>query len=414
MIRKFVLDNFMAHGHTELDLDPGMTVLTGPNNTGKSALVEGLRCLATNPPPKAFIRHGADKARVEAHLEDEDGKVTKVAWVRRKASAVYELTPPGPDHEPGEPEVFAKLGKGHVPEEVRAALRLDPVTLETGQDVDVHIGNQREPIFLLNMPPSAAAAFFAASTESAHLLAMQNLLKRRVQEARREEKALAGRIADLEQDLDSLAGLPHLALAVEQAGEQERALEEKRQQLPRLAELLDSLQSLSRNAARARERGTVLGKLTPPARPAEARDLARTIQEMAGVERSVRILSKRTQSLSGLVPLPDTAVTADLSRTTADLEDLQTRADRLQKRVRFLAGLQPSPTPRPVADLSGLVHDLEEMETARQDKDKHLKKITKERESLDREIENRLAELGECPLCHARLDSNAFLGRGKD
>ena len=64
MIKKIVIDNFMAHERTELELGPGVTVLTGPNNTGKSAIVEALRCVATNPTPKYYIRHGAKEARV--------------------------------------------------------------------------------------------------------------------------------------------------------------------------------------------------------------------------------------------------------------------------------------------------------------------------------------------------------------
>ncbi|MEF2143934.1 MAG: AAA family ATPase, partial [Desulfovibrionaceae bacterium] len=47
MIQRIILDDFQAHKHTELALGPGVTVLTGPNNSGKSAIVEALRCLAT-------------------------------------------------------------------------------------------------------------------------------------------------------------------------------------------------------------------------------------------------------------------------------------------------------------------------------------------------------------------------------
>ncbi len=59
MIRRLTLVDFMAHGRTVIDLPPGLTALTGPNNSGKSAVVEALRCLTENPPPKHCIRHGA-------------------------------------------------------------------------------------------------------------------------------------------------------------------------------------------------------------------------------------------------------------------------------------------------------------------------------------------------------------------
>ena len=107
MIRRLILTNFMAHAGTTLELAPGLNVLCGPNNTGKSAVVEALRCLANNPSPRHFIRHGASEARVEALLDDG----WRVAWVRRKAHALYEVYAPGED----EPQVFAKLKRGMVP-----------------------------------------------------------------------------------------------------------------------------------------------------------------------------------------------------------------------------------------------------------------------------------------------------------
>lgn len=168
----------MAHERTEMELGLGVTALTGPNNTGKSAIVEALRCVATNPVPKHYIRHGAKEARVTIELDDG----TQVVWVRKKRSSGYELWRPGAE----EPEEYWKFGR-KPPQDILDALKLDLVELETGNEIDVHVGNQREPVFLLNQPPSNAAAFFAASTESAHLLAMQNLLKRQTQDAKRKK-----------------------------------------------------------------------------------------------------------------------------------------------------------------------------------------------------------------------------------
>ena len=87
MITKIILENFMAHERTELELGPGVNALTGPNNSGKSAIVEALRCVATNPVPKHYIRHGAKEARVTLEFEDK----TQVVWVRKKRSSGYEI-----------------------------------------------------------------------------------------------------------------------------------------------------------------------------------------------------------------------------------------------------------------------------------------------------------------------------------
>ncbi|MFH1302796.1 MAG: ATP-binding protein, partial [Planctomycetota bacterium] len=34
MLKRITLHNFMSHSHTVIDLSPGLTVLTGPNNCG--------------------------------------------------------------------------------------------------------------------------------------------------------------------------------------------------------------------------------------------------------------------------------------------------------------------------------------------------------------------------------------------
>ena len=192
MLVKLTLENFLAHGRTVIELGPGLTVLVGPNNSGKSAVVEGLRCLATNPAPRHFIRHGAKQARVEAEFSDG----TRVTWIRKDKSSGYEIRRPGSDT----PEEYWKL-QGKVPEKVQEVLRLNLVQLESvGRSLDVHLGNQKEPIFLLNEPPSAMAAFFASSTESAHLLAMQKALRHKVRAAQGDERRVRGRLAELARD----------------------------------------------------------------------------------------------------------------------------------------------------------------------------------------------------------------------
>src|SRR5512147_2753176 len=116
MIKRITIENYMAHRHTVLELGPGVTVLTGPNNVGKSAVVEAIRSVAQNPAPEHVIRHGAGQAVVRVELDS--GEI--IEWVRKKASAVYRLYRPATASGPpradaggaeGEPEVYAKFGR---------------------------------------------------------------------------------------------------------------------------------------------------------------------------------------------------------------------------------------------------------------------------------------------------------------
>jgi len=187
MIKRLHLRNYMAHKDTTLELAAGVTVLTGANNSGKSAVVEAIRSLAMNPVPHHVIRHGASKAVVRAELDSGD----VVEWVRSKGNTVYNIYRNGASGETGaDPgETFAKFGRT-PPEDIRGVLRLDPVETETGA-VDIHIGNQRYPVFLLDQTGSQAASFFAASTEAEYLLRMQQALKTRTDRARSDRKRIA-------------------------------------------------------------------------------------------------------------------------------------------------------------------------------------------------------------------------------
>ena len=93
-----------------------MTVLTGPNNSGKSAVVEALRSVAQNPPPHHVIRHGATQAVVRVELDSGEA----VEWVRSKSNPIYRLFQAAQDGAAAgeEPEVYAKFGRT-PPDDVR-------------------------------------------------------------------------------------------------------------------------------------------------------------------------------------------------------------------------------------------------------------------------------------------------------
>lgn len=355
MITRLTLTDFMAHERTVFEFAPGLNVLTGPNNTGKSAVVEALRCLSENPPPKHVIRHGAAEARVEAEVEDG----VTVTWVRRPKYALYEVRRPGQD----EPETFAKFGRA-VPEEVRRLLRLGPVLLDGDVAVDVHIGNQREPVFLLNSPGTVVAGFFAASTEAAHLIAMQARLTERSRKTKTEKKRLEKGLAATAGSLDRLASLPELELRLEAAADREADLADREAGAARLeAHLAGRRQVAGRIAALART-AQGLGRLTAPPALVPVAGLAEIAARQAGLTRAVARAAGRERALAQVVPPPSLADTAGLAAHLSALTRAATTVSRSGGRARALARLDEPP---PIADtrrLAALAARLAEHRTA--------------------------------------------------
>ncbi len=63
------IDNVAIVTHTELELGPGMNVLTGPTGAGKSILITALGLVLGDRAGPGLVRAGADRAQVEALFE---------------------------------------------------------------------------------------------------------------------------------------------------------------------------------------------------------------------------------------------------------------------------------------------------------------------------------------------------------
>ncbi len=354
MIKRLHIQNYMAHKDTTLELDPGVTVLTGPNNSGKSAAVEAIRSLAMNPAPHHVIRHGASKALVRAELDT--GEV--VEWVRAKGNTVYNLYR---NTESGasvvEPETYAKFGRT-PPEDVRAVLRLDPVETETGA-VDIHIGNQRYPVFLLDQTGSQAASFFAASTEAEYLLRMQQALKTRTDRAKSDRKRIAAENEYLEELLGGFLPLEGIERDLSAAEELHESLKRLQAGIPVLEKIGQALDAANRAHDRAHALGGVLGALSGPPDLWETKVLDETLEDLARLEANSVFLEESRAALHPLDVPPVIENTAELAVTMEALEYTVEAHGRQSLAEMSLRGLESPPQ---LQDTVRLVAALEAME----------------------------------------------------
>lgn len=79
MAVKIEIKNFQSIEHAELEID-GLTVLTGTNNAGKTAVVRAFNAVFTNPSlSENIVRVGANMAEVNLDFGD-----TKIGWAKGK------------------------------------------------------------------------------------------------------------------------------------------------------------------------------------------------------------------------------------------------------------------------------------------------------------------------------------------
>lgn len=138
------VQNFQSLLDVTLDVD-GFTVVTGSNNSGKSALLRAIRGAFQNTRGTSFIRHGTTKSVVTVDFGGGDS----VVWEKGKGAGdkpTFTVGPKGTPLHPG----------SAVPDEVRA-LGVRPITAG-GREIWPQFAPQfTGQVFLLDQPGSVLA-----------------------------------------------------------------------------------------------------------------------------------------------------------------------------------------------------------------------------------------------------------------
>ena len=136
MIKELNIVNFQSHKSTELELAPGVNIIVGPSDSGKSAIIRALRWLIWNRPiGDAFISHWADGGFVNIILDDH--------------TVIQRAKGPGGNEYRIDTEIF-KAFSHDVPQPVQEILNLDETNLQ----------RQGDSPFLISNSPGEVSAFF--------------------------------------------------------------------------------------------------------------------------------------------------------------------------------------------------------------------------------------------------------------
>lgn len=282
MIKTLEINNFQSYKGTLLNFHPGVNVIVGTSDSGKSAVLRALRWVCTGiPRGDGFRSHwGGD---TEVHLETDNCIVTRG---KTNSDNMYVLN---------EETEFRAFGTD-VPEEIVEALNLD----ET-----VNLQKQLDQPYLISETPGAVAQHF---NRMAHLEKIDIGLKNVQSQIRATEQSMQFKTAELKAVEESKTTYAYLADA-------ERALiviETRQERVNELQTAADNLRDLMQDIV------TIDQKIERAEKPLQAE---KSVDYLIQVQSKVEQEKTLKNALKLLV------------------EDIETVDERISKAEQYISGL---------------------------------------------------------------------------
>lgn len=147
-IASLQLSRFMSWPKADLELSPGLNVIVGPSDSGKTNLYRSLRAIVENAPADRVVSIGNSEGSAGV-IFDDGREVVLTKGTGKAGENSYSVT------DPSGVRRFDKVG-ADCPAEVSNVLRLGPVDL-SGIETDIHFSSQRGPAFGVDAKPADLA-----------------------------------------------------------------------------------------------------------------------------------------------------------------------------------------------------------------------------------------------------------------
>lgn len=434
MITRIELKNFMSHQHTVIEPARGLTVISGPNNCGKSAIVAALQILCYNEDSTFVTRHGEKDCSIKVSTHDGH----EIEWQRNKNKSTKYII---------DGQQFDRLGRGGTPDVLHEILGIRRVDCDN-QDFDVHFGAQKQPVFLLNDSPRAAAQFFASSSDANNLIAMQTLHKQKVRDNKSTKKRMVAELNHSEQQLEALSPVNELLEELEQAESQYKQLvasEEEaiaihnqtmaisshtrqQQQLETLTEtlqpltavptlpptqpleaLINQIQQNRTSAMLAGGFATALEKLASPPVVTWTSELTDLIESFQQCETVREFTKKASSSFEDIVEPPELLPELPLRNVVTRLQEQQQTIASLESLMVATAQIERPPEPVDFSELQETVSEIIEQVQKVEKLNGQVTSAKKQLTEAEAGIENWIASNPSCPTCGGALTTDQLL-----
>ena len=218
MIQEIHIQNFQSHKDTQLALDPGMNVIIGASDSGKTAIIRALRWVNWNRPSgEAFRSHWGGDTVVRILTEKD-----QVERIKGKENA-YSL---GAIHSEKFTE-FKAFGQD-VPVEIQKVLNLDEINLQS----------QLDRPFLLDSSAGEVAAHFNRVANLDQIDTATKNIQGWIRSLEQTARALEMQDNQLSQDVEKYTYLEKMEIEIEVLENMQGELDKYRKQSTSLSKLI--------------------------------------------------------------------------------------------------------------------------------------------------------------------------------
>lgn len=197
MFKKLEIENYQSHKKTTLEFVPGVNVITGLSQSGKTAIIRALNWLVTNRPlgVNYFSNFAGKKGETKVQLSFEglpDISLKKQVRINKKgekeaAPATYRM---------GE-DIFKGIGK-NIPDVVQEAFNLSEINLQ----------KQLDQPYLITSAPGEAGKVINRITKLEEVDEWVSEITTKINSANKEGGVLEGQLRDKKGQLEEYKDLP--------------------------------------------------------------------------------------------------------------------------------------------------------------------------------------------------------------
>lgn len=421
-IQKVRLKNFMSHYDSVFELHPYLNCLVGENDIGKSVLATAFKALSYNESSDSYIQHHEKESQIYVELSTNK----QILWQRFLETTQehpqkvlyslydnYQLT-------------NSEYNSNDVPDFIENILNI-----RTIEDIDVHVGHQKQPVFLISsdIKPNVRAKILSLGREALLIQKMMENIKSKTKINQKIVSDGEKKYHSILNQLNILENIEDLVLKIESMKDEILNIEKELNILEELEEIIQNLEHYEKI-----QNISIINYAIPNIELEDTEYLEDIIQNFIFTEKIATI-----DKIEHDINFPTLEDTLDLEKIItrliwtnqganisfieipnidfiiANFQELENLIEELSyyqslNKIEQINISLPSCEVEPTDELLNLIRDLLLIQSQIIDLDLQKSKNSQTYQIIEQEINQFLETIGYiCPTCHQTIDSQHLL-----